>query len=63
MRRQSILIAHIFSLVLFFGYVPTAFATHRIDAEVHYWVALNNINLAQVDEDGLAFLVSYYTCS
>ncbi len=59
MRKQSIIITIMFGIVLFFGHATSASATHRIGAGVHYWVALNNINLARVDEDGLAFLVSY----
>ncbi len=32
---------------------------HRIGAGVNYWTALDDIDIDNIDEDGLSFLVSY----
>jgi hypothetical protein len=44
-----------------FGFVDTAQAdsAHRIGAGVHYWVALDDIDVDDVDENGLDLVFSY----
>lgn len=57
MKKQNIII--MCGIMLFLGNTAMASTAHRLGAGVHYWIALENINLARVDEDGLAFVVSY----
>ncbi len=39
--------------------VQAASKAHRIGAGANYWVAVDDIDLDDVDEDGLSYLVSY----
>jgi len=57
--RKNFIIAVICGMILSLGNVTWASNTHRIGAGVHYWVTLEDIDVEDVDEDGLALIVSY----
>jgi hypothetical protein len=68
MKKHTALKNKLFWMVLVFGltFINTnlidsarADSTSRLGAGVHYWVALDDIDLDNVDEDGYSFIFSY----
>jgi hypothetical protein len=63
MRKTQVLAAIVFSLACFVP-VPASLAAdgmgaHRLGVGVNYWKTIDNIDLGDVDEDGLSYLASY----
>ena len=59
MKKVIIVIAIIGSMILAFGNTTWAYGNHRIGCGVYYWVAIEDIDQDNVDEDGIAFMLSY----
>ena len=59
MKKTSVVIAVLCAIVIAFGNIAWAKDKHRIGVGVHYWTALESIGDDDVDEDDIAFMVSY----
>ncbi len=58
MKKACIIVA-VCGIVLFIGRVSWASDNHRLGGGVRYWVALEDIDTDDVDENGFAFILSY----
>ena len=59
MRKKFSILTGIWVIMVFFGPPTWASHTHRVGVGVHYWASLEDIIIDDVDEAGLAFLISY----
>ncbi len=59
MRKTFIIIAVTCGMILTLLNITWAYDNHRIGGGVHYWVAIEDIDEDDVDEDGFAFIFSY----
>jgi len=59
MRKILIVIALSCGLFLALGQASWAESSSRIGAGMHYWMAIDDIDVDDVDEDGLALIISY----
>lgn len=59
MRRIVAIGILIFGLALLFGIASFASAGQRIGAGFHYWTAVKDINIKDVDQSGLSLVASY----
>ncbi len=59
MKKIFIVVAIVSGMILTFGNINWAYGDQRIGGGFHYWVALEDIDTDNLDEDGLALILSY----
>lgn len=59
MKKVFIIVAIVSGMIFTFGNITWASDDHRIGGGIHYWVAIEGIDENNVDEDGIAFILSY----
>ena len=59
MIRNLVISILICGLTLLFGIVAPTFAAQRIGAGVHYWTAVKDVDINNVEESGLSLIASY----
>jgi hypothetical protein len=62
MKRLVVMLAVIGAMVAVVTDRAAAEIHHRIGLGAHYWVALDDINVTDVDEDGLSYYLTYQLC-
>ena len=59
MKKVFIIVAIVSGMIFTFGNITWAYDGHRIGGGINYWVAIEDIDEDNVDEDGIAFILSY----
>jgi len=58
-EKIFIIISIVSSMIFTFGNITWAYDNHRFGGGIHYWVATEDIDEDNVDEEGIALILSY----